>query len=307
MVGQEGWGAFLAQSVFILGAPGAVIVMQRLATHAVMRCSFRLHALTGMIGAPLHELGHCIACVLFGMRILQVRFFAPDAATGMLGFVRFAYNPRSAWHAIGLLVQGIAPAIIGYCTIVYFLHPTIDVGWLPFEQVTGPITEGINTAWISTVGQVVCGTWLGVGSGALAIVIGLHAIPSSADLRLALRGALVLAAAVAGACLIAQIQIPVTQPAQRVLSSVQSNLVYWGHVALDWTTSAVAMICCVAAGATLLLQVIPAIALKLVRKKSIRNPDHLQLHDHPQPGSSHPRNHRVEPVTIDGVSGEVVE
>jgi len=76
---------------------------------------------TGIIGTPLHELSHAAACLLFRMKILKVVLYAPNAITGQLGYVKFAYREHSIIHAIGRVVQGIAPLITGSILLIWSL------------------------------------------------------------------------------------------------------------------------------------------------------------------------------------------
>lgn len=76
-------------------------------------------------GAPVHELAHVIACLLFRMPISKVVLYQPGAAGGRLGYVAFLYNPRSGLHAAGRMIQGVAPLLAGACIARYALQ--VDV------------------------------------------------------------------------------------------------------------------------------------------------------------------------------------
>ncbi len=85
---------------------------------------------TAWLGTPVHELGHALSALLFGMRIKDLRLFQPDSTTGNLGYVNYAYNPDNILHQVGRFFVGIAPLFSGvvvlYATL-YFLFPGSDI------------------------------------------------------------------------------------------------------------------------------------------------------------------------------------
>ncbi|AHZ73666.1 hypothetical protein OU5_P0414 (plasmid) [Pseudomonas mandelii JR-1] len=295
------------QVLLLLLIPAGVICLQRVSTKVLVKRSFHLHALTGVIGTPLHELSHFIACVVFGMRVLKVKLYSPNPHTGLLGYVQFAYKPNSLVHMFGLLVQGIAPVVMGY-SIISFLLPTtsseIDV---PFTNASTPYELGINAAWSATLGAFVSGEWVGCGTGLLALVIGLHAVPSGSDLKLAFRGGVCVLLVLTTFGLISQIEVPASVPAAPIFSVVQAKIFAWVCTGLDIATEAVTMICCIASLSTLLLQILPSALVGmpgLIRMLSepagANNCGSVSISTTFEPGKS-PQS----PVTIDGETGRV--
>ena len=65
---------------------------------------------TAVIGTPIHELSHAVACLIFGHKINEIKLFTLNG-NGSLGYVSHSYNPRSIYHQIGGFFIAIAPFI----------------------------------------------------------------------------------------------------------------------------------------------------------------------------------------------------
>lgn len=179
-------------------------LVSRLSTHA-----WAIYKYTGIIGTPVHELAHVVACLLFRLRIRRIALFAPDAIKGRLGYVEFSHNPFSALHAVGLLVQGVAPLLAGGAIAILGLGMA-DRIWVP-DQGALPLLAWIaDFAW-ATVAALLALAGESLGGAALAIlllVVCMHAIPSVADVAVAMRGFIIIALLVAALVLVAQIAPP---------------------------------------------------------------------------------------------------
>lgn len=79
---------------------------------------------TGLAGTPIHELGHYLMCKLFGFHVTEVALFRPIAGRtdGVLGFVRYTYDPKSLWQQLGCFFVGVAPMILGVVAILLLLR-----------------------------------------------------------------------------------------------------------------------------------------------------------------------------------------
>lgn len=79
---------------------------------------------TGVVGTPVHEFGHWAMCRLFGFSVFGVALFRPVAgrADGVLGYVRYGYDPASLWQRLGCFFVGIAPMVIGVLVILLILR-----------------------------------------------------------------------------------------------------------------------------------------------------------------------------------------
>lgn len=72
---------------------------------------------TGFIGTPLHESAHALACLIFGHKITEIKFFQTDSSDGVLGYVCHSYNPKNLWQKIGNFFIGTAPIVVGYLVL----------------------------------------------------------------------------------------------------------------------------------------------------------------------------------------------
>ncbi|HFK2002963.1 TPA: hypothetical protein ACGW3W_002258 [Pseudomonas aeruginosa] len=152
-----------------------------------------MYRITGMVGVPVHELAHAIACVVFGLRITGMALYAPDPVTGSLGYVHFRYHPTSPRQVLGLLIQGVAPMLLGGGIAMWVLHLPV-VGALPDQDIAGMWRWGIDTVWsvLKGIAALASGGTLGALAAAVVLLISLHSIPSYADVRLGLRGAILV-------------------------------------------------------------------------------------------------------------------
>ncbi|APC19371.1 hypothetical protein BLL42_26890 (plasmid) [Pseudomonas frederiksbergensis] len=155
---------------------------------------------TGAIGVPIHEASHLLACWIFGLKPTNVVFFRPDRSTGTLGYVNFRYRPRSVRANLGLFVQGIAPLISGALVVSLCLSHASGKSTAPlfiFDSesngagvVLFVINATLNTLTMASEG--ILSGFTGALTVCFAACVSLHAIPSWADIRIGLRGAVAL-------------------------------------------------------------------------------------------------------------------
>lgn len=77
---------------------------------------------TAWIGAPVHELGHAVFCLLFGHKITKINLFTPNSKDGTLGLVEHSYNKKNLYHRIGSFFIGAGPIIFGALIILALLQ-----------------------------------------------------------------------------------------------------------------------------------------------------------------------------------------
>lgn len=158
-----------------------------------------IYRATGLVGTPVHELSHLLACVLFGLRVDEVAFYRPRAESGVLGYVYFSYNPRSWVHTLGCAVQGVAPLLLSGAIAVYALDLTRspgrpDQGMLPLLgwcwELAGMTLQAFAERATSSLE--------GAGIAAALLLVCMHGIPSVQDVKVGLRGLIFLVVLVLG-------------------------------------------------------------------------------------------------------------
>lgn len=117
------------------------IVIFGLLIHLISRLTFESLArsfgrkgtyFVAWLGAPIHELGHAIFCLIFGHKITDIEIFKPDPLTGTLGYVYHKWNPSNPWQVMGNFFIGIGPIILGCVALLatfYFLIPNSSQAW----------------------------------------------------------------------------------------------------------------------------------------------------------------------------------
>ena len=153
---------------------------------------------SSMIGTPIHELSHAIACLLFMHKITKIEMFSPKP-NGQLGVVEHSYNPKSFYQKVGLFFIGIAPDI-GGAIFVKFISETVWPG-VDFELLTDRVFSNIyQYGLLNGLSNYVVWTkelhlYLFSVNGGLYLLWGFsmlstlkHIFPSRADIKGALLG-----------------------------------------------------------------------------------------------------------------------
>lgn len=124
--------SFLLQILFSVGAVALVAAAiggaNKLISRLMSRRAYKLYVVTGIIGTPIHELGHAIFCPLFGHKITGISLYNPDPSNGYLGYVRHTYNSKNVYQRIGCFFISIGPLVSGTLAIVglmYLLAPDV--------------------------------------------------------------------------------------------------------------------------------------------------------------------------------------
>lgn len=75
---------------------------------------------TGIIGTPVHELGHAIMCIPFRHKIEDIRLFRPISGKkdGTLGYVNHSFNSKDMFQKIGNFYIAVAPIILGTMLLI---------------------------------------------------------------------------------------------------------------------------------------------------------------------------------------------
>ena len=81
---------------------------------------------TGWIGTPIHEIGHAVFCIIFGLPIKKIQLFNPDPHALIRGYVSYAYQKNSLFKKVGIFFASAGPIILGTYLLylaIYFLVP----------------------------------------------------------------------------------------------------------------------------------------------------------------------------------------
>lgn len=206
--------AFLGRTVAAFGVaagiPVAAGLMMSLAEGWSSAMAYRAFGwlgivLTGLVGTPVHETGHYLGCRLFGLTVTEVSLFRPVAsqADGILGYVRFVYDPTDPWQRLGSFGAGIMPMVFGTSVILLLV-------WLLTPEVWDACRSSVASALrksrnpLRLTGALVSGYLKGFGSLRrfgivrgfvslyLAASVSMHMSLSTADLHGLPEGLLIL-------------------------------------------------------------------------------------------------------------------
>jgi len=253
--------------IFLL-PPVVILVLDRI-TGYLAKDVFGVYQATGIVGTPIHELAHASACLLFGMRIVEMKLYKPNRETGQLGYVNFAYRPGSTFHAVGLVIQGIAPLLMAYAIFILVIPwgraPETLLHAFELTDASPTYQHAIAGASALLIGNLMDGArgflWF-----LIAMIIGLHAMPSWADIRIAFKGMCTLLAVAIGFSALSQIDISFLPPGIQDAISVILGLILKGFFwMLEQLTYAVTLVTAVAVVSIFTFMFIPAMVVKCYR------------------------------------------
>ncbi|MEZ8736163.1 hypothetical protein AB4138_21385 [Vibrio sp. 10N.286.52.C3] len=132
--------------------------------------------ITGIVGVPLHELGHYLMCKLVGFKVTEVKLFQmPTQDNPVLGYVNYEY-PMTISGSIRKVIVSIGP-IFTSIVALYFLSPQVTP--YLFNNNTIDLTLFMNKAgWQQ---------WFLIW---VLSSVTLHMLPSLTDIKIAMAGSL---------------------------------------------------------------------------------------------------------------------
>lgn len=121
---QAGLSTF-SQLVILLGPGLALAFVMHLLAGFIVEKACRVMGrnaylrIFGWLGTIIHEGGHALFCLLFGHRIIAIKWFDSSCADGSLGYVKHGYDRNSLYQGIGRFFIGIGPILLGTVLIYY--------------------------------------------------------------------------------------------------------------------------------------------------------------------------------------------
>jgi len=109
---------------------------------------------TGVLGVPLHELGHALFCLIFGHKIVEIKLFQPSAPDGVLGYVNHTYNPKNFYQKMGNFFIGMGPILLISGIIIlleWLLVPSIFQLTASIQNSLSNGTLGVNVFWAAII------------------------------------------------------------------------------------------------------------------------------------------------------------
>ncbi len=268
MFNDSNWQLIVQYLAYIFLMPPLVILVMDRLVQSLVRSVFPFYAVTGVLGTPIHELGHVLACWMFGLKITQIRLYSPDAATGRLGYVAFTYRPSSTVHAVGLVVQGVAPIFMAFLLFEFLfpLNPAV-APWGDSGFDGSVFLEGVVGAWTLVYGNL-CAGGMGAVWSMSALIIAMHCIPSWADIRLALRGGVVLLVIALAASFLFKVDFASQLPTvlRNGLAHAQGMADAMSMRALEWVIYAVTMVTTLAVAGVFVMLVLPSLVVIVLRR-----------------------------------------
>lgn len=78
--------------------------------------------LTSCIGTPIHETGHALMCLLFGHKIIAIKFFDLNPQNETLGYVQHSFDKNNLYQNMGNFFISLGPIFSGSAAILFFMY-----------------------------------------------------------------------------------------------------------------------------------------------------------------------------------------
>lgn len=78
--------------------------------------------LTSCIGTPIHETGHALMCLLFGHKIISIKFFDLNPQNETLGYVQHSFDKNNLYQNMGNFFISLGPIFSGSAAILLFMY-----------------------------------------------------------------------------------------------------------------------------------------------------------------------------------------
>ncbi len=78
--------------------------------------------LTSCIGTPIHETGHALMCLLFGHKIISIKFFDLNPQNETLGYVQHSFDKHNLYQNMGNFFISLGPIFSGSAAILFFMY-----------------------------------------------------------------------------------------------------------------------------------------------------------------------------------------
>lgn len=155
----------------------------------------RFWLLTSFVGAPVHEMGHALMCLVFAHRIEKIRLVPTRAGAPV---VEHSYNKRNPYAVFGNLWISLGPMLLGIALTLAVLEWVYPTSMQAYRTVLGALSgEGVLGEGLSeAVGQFLRGLlhestrawWVRLLAVVLLFCLSLHVRLSASDVFGMLRG-----------------------------------------------------------------------------------------------------------------------
>lgn len=145
---------------------------------------------TSAIGAPVHEAGHAIMCLLFGHRIEKIRWFPSGGESAM---VEHSYNKKNIYATFGNLWIGLGPIFTILSMVLLILYLVYPVSMQTYRETVSLLLDTetpLPEAWDAMrsflyhlVSEETRGFFIRLLSLVLLFSLSLHVRLSMADIR----------------------------------------------------------------------------------------------------------------------------